>query len=92
MSKKDRLKQQNKRRKDEARHKAWMEKKLARNLIVPDMAALAEDVEGENMVQEKSHEQAATPVRLYRMLNRLAETKMGDDFISALASAMLEQM
>ncbi len=92
MSQKDPLKKQKKRRKDDARRHAWMEKKLARNLIVPDMAALAEDVEGENMAPEKSHTLGDAQARLQRMLNRLAETEMADDAINALASALLEQM
>jgi hypothetical protein len=32
------------------------------------------------------------PVKLHRMLNKLAETKVGDSFIGAITSAMLEQM
>jgi hypothetical protein len=90
MSKKNPLRKHKKRQKQEAHRKAWMEKRLARNLIVPDMAMVTVGTEGVNVL--KATEQAASTVRLHRLLNKLAEMQVGDGFINALASALLEQM
>ena len=81
-----------KRRLKEARRKTRMKRKLARRGAEQHKAKSTHDMKGKNMSHEKSDEQVDAMVKLHRMLNNLAITKVGDGFINATTSAMRKQM